>query len=129
MAPISQPTFAPTNLSANIIPVGSALFEIGITATDPLNEIDLIDYAIPITDIAWISSVLVTCRTETKITIYNDLVLIGSGRTGPSCLNFLFTFDQYKEVNSGNIIIKCAAMSGRPATDIEAYLQGRLVTI
>lgn len=96
--------------------------------TTPGAETDLIDYEVPSDKNLLLMQVLASCRLENRIMIYDDTTEIGSGRTGPGNLNFKFDWSPYRVIEDGkHLVVKNLSMGSKPASDIEIFIQGRLI--
>lgn len=112
--------------SASIDISGDPLFIEEITVTTPGTEQTLITQLVPASKKNRILKVTVTCNLEGTFRVFIDSDQIASGRTGPGVYNAEFDWRPYREVLSGETIyVKFEAMGSRPATDVEAYFQGR----
>ena len=98
--------------------------------TDPGNEIDLIDYTVPAGFKIVALQIYSSSRLESRLKALVDTAIIGSWRHGPGEINGHFTFSPYREIEENETIkIRCLAASYRPATDIEVFLQARVIPI
>ena len=114
----------------DVLTLGTFLIEKSVGLTDPGNTIPLIDYTVSVGEKLVALQITASCRLETKIIIKVNDVIIGTGRTGPGELNYKYIFEPFMELlESDNIKIECLASSWRPQTDIEAFLQARLITL
>lgn len=123
---VGNSSFPPLSIPVNEV----ILQEKFIGQTNPGIEEDLISYTVPAGMRLYALQILSSCRLESKLRCLVESDQIGSWRHGPSKLNGTFVFSPYREINENETItIKSYAESFRPITDIEVYLQARLVTI
>jgi len=92
-------------------------------ATTPGTVQTLFDMNVPANIERQIFALVVTCRREAYFEIGVDSALVGSGRTGPSCINASFKFSPAKVVpQNKNIKVMLSAASYAPISEVEAYL-------
>ena len=71
-----------------------------------------------------LKSVRLTSRQSISYNIFIDTVIVGSGRTGSGILNDDFIFTVEREALTGSTLkVEIISNSGRPATDVELYIQ------
>jgi hypothetical protein len=99
-----------------------------IGVTTPGSGTDLIDYEVPSDKNLLLLQVYASCRIENRIMILSDTTEIGSIRLGPGHINGNFNWQPYRVLEDGeHLIINNLSMAGRPASDIEVFIQGRLI--
>lgn len=112
----------------DLLNTGDPFYSKFIGQTVPGSNEELINYEVPAGKILLLLQVNVSCRMETKTLIYDESEEIGSGRTGPGNLNMVSDWKSYRIIDEGNhLIVMNESSSYRPASDIEAFAQGRLV--
>jgi hypothetical protein len=105
---------------------GDAFFKEAQTVTTPGVTQTIISEVVPTGKTVNILKVDLSCRLEGRFDVKIDSLIIGSGRTSPGSPNAVFDWRPFREAQTGETIkIEFTAMSTRPATDVEAYLQGR----
>ena len=93
--------------------------------TIPGTSQDAITYVVPIGKTVSLKSIRVTCRQCVTYKIFIDSDVVGSGRIGSGIINddFIFNIERIAQASS-TIKVVILANSGRPASDVECYLQG-----
>ena len=112
----------------DLLNLGEYFEEKFIGVTVPAAETVLIDYEVPSDKNLLLLQVLASCRIENRLMILEDNLEIGSGRLGPSKSNNKFDWEPYRIISDGkHLIVKNLSMAGRPASDMEVFIQGRLI--
>ena len=114
--------------SASTLPIpfnfGNSVFDQAAGVTTPGTPQTLITHTVPASTTRRLFNIIVTCRQPGKIVILLNEQLIISGRTSPSENNVHLPHYPPRILSEGDIIkVTFTAMSGSPATDVEAYLQ------
>jgi hypothetical protein len=74
-------------------------------------------------------AVYVICRQEGSYKVQINSDIIASGRTGAAQSNVYFRWQPFRTVEAGQTLsVKFTAMTGKPASDVECYIQGREIT-
>jgi hypothetical protein len=112
------------------VTAGDPLFFDAQSTTTPGSTTTLITHTVASGKVLYLLSADITCRQQGVFIIKIDSDIIASGRTGAGNMNPYFVWVPYREASTGEIVkIEFSAMSGRPSTDIEAYLQTRNVSV
>jgi len=85
----------------------------------------LVNETVPVGKSIALKSVRITSRQHVTYEILIDSQVVGSGRIGSGNLNDDFVFNIERSASAGSVIkVEILSNSGRPATDVECYLQG-----
>lgn len=108
---------------------GDAKFIDVQSLTTPGSEQTLITQVIPAGKQYNLLQVTVVCRQEGSFKVLIDSDIIASGRTGAAQSNVSFAFLPYRIANASETLeLKFTGMAGKPAVDVEAYLQAREIS-
>lgn len=67
-------------------------------------------------------AVRVSCASEGKVEIFDDGVIIGSGRTGPAEPNFDFSYPKLPVTPSAPFLVRISNCPETAVTDVEGYI-------
>lgn len=100
------------------------------TSTTPGTLQTLISYTVAASKRFISLDVSVSCSLEGQCTVFKNSDLIVSLRTHGACPNALVQFLPWETFEAGDILeVKYLAPSYRPATGVESFVQGRLITL
>lgn len=101
-----------------------------IGTTTPGSEVTIISYTVPANTQVNLLQLNITCNTSGVFKVFLDSDQVGSGRTGAAAKNVLFTWPPFKKVDAAVVVaVKYESEAHTPATEIEAYLQGREIAL
>lgn len=69
-----------------------------------------------------LTSVRLSCSSESKVEILDDGSVIGSGRTGPAEPNFRFDYPKLPVTPGAELLVRISTCPDTAETDVEGYV-------
>jgi len=103
---------------------GTPFFRENQTVTIPGSTQTLINEIVGVGKTLTIKRVTISCSQSVTYEVKIDSTIVGSGRVGPGNLDSSFVFDVDRTATAGQAVtVTILTQTGRPASDVEAYLQ------